>query len=158
MTKFKDEVKLQSWQIFAAARRHLGPSVVSAIFGKRRARMAYLWAQDPAVTDSHHGRDPLESIKMMFERMAEVGRGDVVRSALGYLAGALDDSTEIDPVVDCLPTMDAELLADFGAVALLREGIEEDFEPEEVERLAQAAIDEVGRSLAKYKAEIKKRS
>ena len=53
--------------------------------------------------------------------------------------------------------MDAELLADFGAVSRLREGIDDELDPEEVADLTQAAIEEIGRTLAKYKIEHSKK-
>ena len=94
---------------------------------------------------------------MMFERLAEIGRGDIVRAALGYLAGALDENLDTGSPAECLATVDAELLADFGAVSRLREGIDDELDPEEVADLTQAAIEEIGRTLAKYKIEHSKK-
>lgn len=142
--------KLQTWQVFRVARKILGPETVSNIFGRRNARSAYDWASDPAYTVQRVKRDPLESLHLMFSMMVERGREDVVRAAIEYLASVLEQGFCPQEVADLKPTLDAEILADFKAVADLQDAIEEGLNGEDIKAFAQEAKAEIDRTLAKY--------
>lgn len=141
--------KLQPWQIFQAARKYLGPAVVSQIFGKANARSAYDWAQDPATTE-HRCKSPLEAMHAMFERLDAVGMGYVARAALAYLQSAVDDGADGSALVEPRPTINEELLADYEAVAGLQAAVSRCAELEDVIVLVQAAKDEIDRTYARY--------
>lgn len=151
MPKETRQLKLQSWQFFAAARKHLGPQAVTAIFGKRNARTAYMWGQDPAYTVDR-SRDPLEALWHVMSELDTIGRGDVARAAVAYLCSALEEMSDVCHAVQELqPTLHEELLADYGSVAELQRAIhDEASDIETVRRLIQEAKAEIDRTLAKY--------
>lgn len=142
--------KLQSWQIFHAARKHLGVERVICIFGKKNARSAYTWAQDPRFTEDRC-RDPLEATHAMLSELDTVGRGDVARACLSYLATAVDGASfDLAAVASLKPTIDAEVLADYQALAAMQHAIEHGAELAEVGRLRHEAVDEINRTFAKF--------
>ena len=145
----KEKADLQTWQIFHVARRTLGPGAVANIFGRRNARSAYDWAADPAFTVQRVKRDPLQALHLMFSRLVDYGRQDVVKAAIDFLASALDDST-VCSIEELKPTLAEEILADFSAVAKLQDIIDEQASADSVREAAEEAIDEINRTVAKY--------
>ena len=146
----KDTPKLETWQIFKVARKTLGPKMLVNIYGRRNARSAYDWSQDPAYTVQRVKRNPLECDHLMLSMLVERGREDVARAAIQYLETALEQDIHPDAIHDLKPTMDAEILADFKAVAALQEAIEENAPVEEIKALATEAKEEIARTLTKY--------
>lgn len=144
----KSCMKLQSWQFFNAARRALSPELVTSIFGRRNARAAYSWAQDPAYTQERC-RDPLEALKILCERLEEIGRGDLVRCAVAYLASTLDHEESLPSVKELQQTIDEELLADYSAVADLGAMIKAGAGIEELRESTEETKAEIDRTLAK---------
>jgi len=146
----KESLRLQSWQIFHTARRHLTPERVIAIFGKKNARSAYTWAQDP-VTTADRCKDPIEALHTMMSELDAIGRGDAARAVLDYLRTALHDEYNTSaPVQDLLPTIEHELLADYTALASYQRAVESCEELDLVDTLRKAAVDEINRTHAKY--------
>ena len=146
----KGPPKLQTWQVFHVARKVLGPGAVANIFGRRNARSAYDWAQDPAYTVQRVKRDPLESLHLMLSMLVERGREDVARAAIEYLGTALDGELCPNEIKNLKPTLEAEILADFRAVAELQDGIEEGLSTDQIKALALEAKAEIDRTLARY--------
>lgn len=144
----KKGAKLQSWQIFHAANKHLTPGVIATIFGKSNVRSAYSYGQDPAVTQ-HRCKDPIEAVRMMLERLDEVGRGDVAKAAIAYMATAIEEEY-LAPVEDLQPTLELEMLKDFGAVASLQNAIENEMPVDVVDNFRHEAVEEIDRTFAKY--------
>ena len=147
--------KLQSWQIFHAARKHLGVERLVAMFGKKNARSIYTWAADPACTEERC-KDPLEALHAMLSELDTIGRGDVARSALAYLATALDGEHEEPAVAEIRPTIEAEVLADYQSVAALQSAIEAGMSIATVDSMRLAAVEEVSRTFAKYVADFER--
>ena len=146
----KESPKLHTWQVFNVARRTLGPGTVANIFGRRNARSAYDWAQDPAYTVQRVKRDPLEALHLMLSMLVERGREDVARCAIEYLGTALEGQLCPPTIKELKATLDAEILADFRAVSDLQEAIEKGLEASQVKTLAIEAKAEIDRTLAKY--------
>lgn len=109
------------------------------------------WAQDPACTEDR-SRDPLESLHLLFSRLDEIGRGDIVRVALAYLATALDDDA-LAPPECCKSTLEQEVLGDYQAVTALQHAIAAQVPAERIDALTQAAKEEIDRTRAKYHLE-----
>ena len=145
-----DQRQMKPWQVFSAARKHLGAEVVARIFN-REIRSAHNWGQDPTYTQCRC-RNPLELLYVLFERMDTVGLGYVVRAALQYLGGALDQNSgqETGAIKATLPTIQQEILADYTKVAALHAGVEAGLSVEEIMYRKQEAIDEIERTVAKY--------
>lgn len=143
---------MKSWQIFHFTRKHLGRSVLYAIFGKKNARTVDYWCEDPRYTDKpDSASDPILWVKNLLDTLDDHGYTHVVRAAISFFKTGTSLEDEYAPVVDdLLPTMDAEKLADFHAVARFQEAIDRGADCQEVDALKQAAIEEVERTFAKY--------
>lgn len=140
--------KMQSWQVFRAARKYLGVDNVARIFRKEK-RSAYNWAQDPAFTE-HRCSNPLDLLHALFEKMDVVGLGYVVRAALRYLESAIDPEVEAGEIKEPLPTIELELLADYSSLAKMQSKIESGSPLAEVLELKDEAIAEIERTVALY--------
>lgn len=143
-----EQVKMQPWQVFQAARKHLGADTVARIFNREK-RSAYSWAQDPTFTECRC-RSPLELLHSLFERMDAVGVGYAARAGVEYLATAIDPDVQVDEIREPLPTIEEEILADYSAVSQLQRAIEDKADLETVNRLKREAIEEIERTVAKY--------
>lgn len=144
----QENPQMQPWQVFHAARRALGANIVAKIFN-RSIRAAHDWAQDPAYTEVRC-KSPLELLHTLFERMADAGRGYAVRSALQYLESAIDSDVQAQGIIEPLPTIQEEILADYAAVAALQAGIAGGASADEIRQLKREATDEIERTAAKY--------
>jgi hypothetical protein len=150
----KATLKMRSWQVFSYARKHLGASVLYAIFGKKHARAIDFWAQDPLYTarpdDSY---DPIKGVKTLLASLDDCGHCAVVNATLQYLASGTSACSTIynEPeVVPLKETMSEEILADFRAVASLQMAIEAGHNLPSIMRLKAAAIAEIERTVALY--------
>ena len=147
-TSMSDESpKMQPWQVFHAAKKHLGVEAVARIFNKEK-RSAYNWAGDPACTEVRC-KSPLELLHTLFERMDAAGCGYMARAAIRYLETALDD-TDPPLVREPLPTVQDELLADYAALAEFQRAIHAGMDMDAVQSLKIAAIEEIERTVARY--------
>lgn len=149
----KESTKLQSWQIFHYARKHLGRSVLYGIFGKRHARTVDHWSQDPRFTDKEEKAfDPIQGVKDLLSILDDHGHCGVVRSCLSYLSAETScAASNTEDIVEPLPTIGEELLADFRAVAKLQSVIELDKGIEAVLAAKREAISEIERTVALYR-------
>lgn len=142
-----EPLKMQPWQVFHAAGKHLTNEGVARIFNREK-RSAYSWGQDPACTE-HRCQSPLELLHNLFVRMDAVGVGYVARSAIRYLESALDP-VEPPPIIEPLPTIQEEILADYTAVAALQQVINAGGDMEQVQQYKQDAIEEIERTVDRY--------
>ena len=152
----KGPLKMQSWQIFHFARKHLGSSVLYAIFGKKNARSIDYWAQDPRYTNKPEGSyDPILGIKTLLETLDDHGHEAVVRAAISHIASGASSTgfNDVTELKDLLPTMSEEILGDYRAVGVMQAAIEAGLDVAEVDRLKTEAIDELHRTVALYRQE-----
>ncbi|MGH7966222.1 MAG: hypothetical protein ACRERD_31100 [Candidatus Binatia bacterium] len=77
----------KSFHIFSAAHRLLGDELLGELW-KKSLRQIYRWGTDPAVSDDA-SRNPLDLVLLTLQRLQEMGRNDVVESALHILADPL---------------------------------------------------------------------
>jgi len=151
----KESTVLQSWQIFHYARKHLGRSVLYAIFGKRHARTVDLWSQNPRFTDKEEKAfDPIQGVKDLLDLLDDQGHCGVVRSCLSYLSAGTACATPHEEIIEPMSTIGEEILADFRAVAKLQAAIERDKGLEEVLATKREAIAEIERTVARYRKEL----
>lgn len=147
-----NEIKMQPWQVFAAAIKGLTAERVARIFNKQ-IRSAYNWGQDPAFTEERC-RNPLELLHSLFNNMDAVGFGWAARAGIRYLETAVDPEVRVDAVQQLLPTIQEELLADYRCLAEFQRAIEGGRPVAEVHELKHQAFDEIERSFSKYRKEM----
>jgi len=145
----KCDAKLQTWQIFHAILKTLGPTKVVKLWGTVKERSVYMYAQNPA-TSQDRSRDPLENLHATFSEMALVGRSDVVQCAIAFLLTAIKPLEHLEAVKGLKPTICEEILEDFVAVARLQAAIASGEPVEVVEREFKEAQEELERTMAKY--------
>lgn len=97
---------LQTWQIYHAAHKVLGPEL-SKLY-TRSARLVAYWAADPRFTDIQH-RNPIDRIGDMLVQLDLRGAGDIARGAVDLLAQRLGGRfTETEPSRSDKGTVDGE--------------------------------------------------
>lgn len=149
----KETTKMQSWQVFHFARKHLTRSTLYAIFGKKKARAVDYWCEDPRYTAKPEGAyDPIQGVKALLDTLDDNGHCGVVRATVAYMCEGtscrLDHKKEI---VEPMSTITDEILADFRAVANLQRAIEAGAEIDEVEYYQREAVEEIERTVALYR-------
>lgn len=152
----KVSVKMQSWQVFHYARKHLTRSVLYTIFGRKNARAVDYWCEDPRYTAKHTGAyDPIQGVKTLIDTLDDRGHCDVVRSIFAFLSTGTTCETGKDPeITDLLPTVGEEILADFRTVGDLQRAIEAGASLDEVKQYRGLAIAEIDRTIARYAKDV----
>lgn len=150
MPKINQETK--SWRIFHYARKYLGRKTLYSLFGHRHARTVDLWCEDPKTTiKNENASDPVNGIRNMLWMLDDQGHVDICRAALNYMAsGTSVNCGEDQDIVELRDTISAEILADYRAVSMMQEAIEEREHPDMVVSLKIEAIREIERTFAKY--------
>lgn len=150
----KNETNLQSWRIFHYARKYLGRKTLYSIFGTRHARTVDSWCEDPRFTNRESSFDPVLGIRNMLWLLDDQGHVDICRAALQMMAAgtAVDCGDHLD-IIELRDTVQAEILADYRAVARMQEAIEDREHPDMILSIKQEAIAEIERTYAKYRKE-----
>lgn len=152
----KATLKMQSWQVFSFARKHLGSPLLNTIFGKKNARKIDYWCQDPRYTNKPEGSyDPINGVKRLLAVLDDYGHDSIIRSAVNYMtADTSAASSMAEPALaDLQPTLTEEILRDYKAVADLQRAIEDGENIDLVDALKDEAIDEIARTVALYRKE-----
>lgn len=138
----------QPWQLFNAAVQTLGADNVAALLGVNKSTV-YEYAKNPRTTGEQRCRDKAEQMHAMLSELYFWGRSDVCAGFIDYLRSAFEDAKP-KAVVEPLPTIEAELLADYSAVATLQKAIESGLEVDVIANLTECATEEISRTFAKY--------
>lgn len=151
----KEQRKMQSWQVFHFARKHLGRSALYTIFGKKNARAVEFWCQDPMTTGKEEGAyDPILGVKRLLTMLDDHAHVDAVRSCVAFLCSGTSLDCGCEPeMVSPLPTISEEILADYKAVACLQAAIEDRMPMDIINELKDEAIAEIERTCAKARQE-----
>lgn len=144
--------KMESHHIFHFARKYLGRSMLYVFFGRKNTRIVEYWCQDPLYTAKpDDAYDPLLGVKRLLKALDDHGHCGVVRACFDYLFSGTSIECGINPeIVEPLPTIKDEILADYRSVAALQAAIEDGLDPDEVEALKIKAIAELERTYARY--------
>ena len=140
--------RFQSWQFWAAAKKLLGESRLMMILGRRNGRTIRTYSADPRYTQQRC-KDPLEHLHTILSELDTFGRGDIARLAIQYLETALTNQ-EIPASRELQDTIEAEVLADYQAVAAMQAAIDKGRPIDEVAELVAEAKAEIDRTLTKY--------
>ena len=123
---------LLSWQFFHACRKVLGDSCIQKIY-KRSLRQIYRWSADPTYADQVE-RNPIDRLKLILEKLCEVGREDIATAGVNMLAEVVGcELRKIDRVEPDQESIEDECLDDYPALTAFHTAIREG-EPREVVR------------------------
>lgn len=149
----KSAPKMESWQVFHFARKHLSSSMLYTLFGKKNARAIDYWIENPTTTAKPEGAyEPTKGVKNLLDLLDDKGNCDTVRDTIAYLAADTSCATDSDPeIIEPLPTIGEEILADFRAVSKLQGAIEDGWDIISVDEFKRLAITEIERTVAKYR-------
>lgn len=148
----KEAPKMQSWQVFHYARKHLKASLLYAIFGKKNARAVDYWCENPEFTARPpESYDPIRGVKRLLESLDDHGHCAVVKSCINYLSAGTSACCDLSPQIEDLKaTLAEEILADYSAVAALQAAIEGGHNIASIQRCKAAAIAEIERTVAHH--------
>jgi hypothetical protein len=148
----KQPLKMKSWQVFGYVRKHLGASFLYGIFGTKNARAIDYWCQDPMTTAKVDGAyDPILGLKRMLDVLDDYSHFGAIRSCIDFLLSETSLSCGGEAkIIEPLPTINEEMLADYKDVALLHAAIADGMDTDVVKVLTAAAIAEIERTCAKY--------
>lgn len=141
--------KLETWQIWHAMRKTLGDTFIMNVLGRRNARTIRMYAQDPRCTVDR-SKDPVEALAILFDELATFGRADIARLAIEHLQAAVGSNGVVTSPDRLKDTVDAEVIADFQAVADMQTAIALGASAEVVRAAVVAAKEEIDRTLARY--------
>jgi len=140
---------LETWQLWRQFKLHLGESFLMKVMGKSNARTIRMYSQDPRTTDDRC-KDPLESLHIIFTEADEIGRSDIVHRSIDYLLTSLSENTyDLPQARELLPTMDAEQLEDFQALASFHKAIADGSDIDMIESSMKSTILAIERTFAK---------
>lgn len=148
-----DEIPVTSHGFFQSCIALMGASNLAEVLGMSTST-AYKQGEDPDLV-AQPVRNRLDHIRAIFRRLENIGRTDVAISGLKYLADSV--GMRVVPKTTHIPdkpTLEAELLDDLEPLAAMHRAMTEGRALVEVERLAEAVIDEIGQDLEKYKEKI----
>ncbi len=145
--------QLQTWQIWHAMRKTIGDSFVMAVLGRRNARTIRMYAQDPRYTVDR-SKDPIEALGILFDELATYGRRDIAELGIKHLQRSIGCDETLSCPDQLKETIDAEVLADFQAVADLKESIDSGANIKDVHNLMTDAVHEIERTYTKYCQEL----
>jgi hypothetical protein len=102
----RPEIPSSTWAFMSLARDHLEVSGLHRIFGVDRSQISR-WTKNPAVFDDAQ-RNPIDRLRLLFERMVEAGEAAAVLSMISELSRPLGGPVEV-----CAPvTPERETLLD----------------------------------------------
>lgn len=138
---------LKTWQFYKAYRKILGDTTLQKIFN-RGVRQLQRWSADPDyVADSE--KNPLDAHRIVLERLTEIGRDDIARGTVSFLADVI--GCEVVCRESCSPdknTVEAECLDDYPPLTAFHEAISRGASADELRHYWQEAkleIDETYR-------------
>jgi len=151
---YEDIPPLTTWQFFHACRVVLGKSFLQKVF-KRSLRQIYRWSANPQFCEEVE-RNPIDCLKIVIDRLKEIGRDDIAYAGLQILADSID--CDLVPRSHPLPdkkTLQDECLDDYPAVVDFHNSIKEGDPPELVRHNLRRAVEELEETWEKYIEEVR---
>ena len=140
---------LKTYQFYAACRKILGAATLQKLF-KKSPTQIYRWGRDPNFCEDVE-RNPLDHLNVLLERLCELGRDDIARSAVDILAKTVDcELCCIDIANPDKDTVEAECLDDYPPVNRFHQAIQSKEDPEIVRHLWQEAKRELDETWEMY--------
>lgn len=147
------QIPSTTWEFMALARDVIGLPAFHRIFGVEKSQVSR-WAVNPDFSADSQ-RNPLDRLRMLFERMVEAGESAAVVSMISELARPLGGPVEVcAPVIPERETVQEELLDIHPACTEHSQSIREDRGIRAVEHWEAMSIKEIREATEKYRQEI----
>lgn len=141
---------LNSRQFYHACLKILGQAFMQKLY-KISQRQLYRWAADPTFCADTEA-NPLDKLQVLFRRLSEIGREDIVLQALRILADTIGYEVRPGPNVTLdNSTLESECLDDYPALTNFHSAIRNREPIEKIKLLYDKAKDELDQTFAKAK-------
>jgi hypothetical protein len=145
-----NEPVLTTYQFFHACSKVLGYSFLQKLY-RRSLRQIYRWGADPAFCEDTEA-NPLDRLKVIFTRLAEIGREDLALQGLKILAEAIDyDIIPNNKVIPDKQSIEQECLDDYPALTMYHEAIRSNDDLRKIAYLKDKAKIEIEETFIKAK-------
>jgi hypothetical protein len=139
---------VESWEIMLLSRDKVGATELQKIFSRGQTQINR-YCMSPLCGDAQ--RNPLDRLKLMFEKLALAGEDELVRASLNILAECID--CRVRPTGKPRPdkdTVEEECLDDYPELTELDRLIGRREHPRVVQRQAERVKQEVDETLVSY--------
>lgn len=139
---------VESWEIMLLSRDKVGATELQKIFSRGQTQINR-YCMSPLCGDAQ--RNPIDRLKLMFDKLVESGENELVRSSLNILAEAIDSRVQARamPKPD-KDTVEEECLDDFPELTELDRLIARREHPRIVQRQAEQVKQEVDETMVSY--------
>ena len=139
---------VESWEIMLISRDRIGATELQKIFSRGQTQINR-YCMSPLCGDAQ--RNPIDRLRLMFDKLAEAGEEELVRSSLNILAESIDCRvrTRANPQPD-KDTVEEECLDDFPELTELDRLISRREHPRIVQRQAEKVKREVDETMVSY--------
>lgn len=139
---------VESWEIMLLSRDKVGAAELQKIFSRGQTQINR-YCMSPLCGDAQ--RNPIDRLKLMFDKLVEAGEDELVRSSLNILAETIDCRVKAraTPKPD-KDTVEEECLDDFPELTELDRLIARREHPRIVQRQAEKVKQEVDETMVSY--------
>ena len=139
---------VESWEIMLISRDRIGATELQKIFSRGQTQINR-YCMSPLCGDAQ--RNPIDRLRLMFDKLAEAGEEELVRSSLNILAEPIDCRVQAraNPQPD-KDTVEEECLDDFPELTELDRLISRREHPRVVQRQAEKVKQEVDETMVSY--------
>ena len=148
MSESKQSHAVESWEIMLLCRERIGATELQKIFSRGQTQINR-YCLSPLSGDAQ--RNPLDRLRLMFEKLVDAGEAELVRSSLNILAECID--SRVQPVAKLKPdknTVEEECLDDYPELTELDRLIGRREHPRIVLRQAERVKQEVDETMVSY--------
>jgi len=141
---------IESWEIMLNTRETIGATELQKIFSRGQTQINR-YCMSPLCGDAQ--RNPLDRLQLMFEKLVELGDGELVRSSINLLAECID--CRVQPVDKPKPdkdTVEEECLDDYPELTELDRLIARREHPRLIRRQVERVQNEVQETLVSYES------
>jgi hypothetical protein len=139
---------VESWEIMLLSRDRVGATELQKIFSRGQTQINR-YCMSPLCGDAQ--RNPLDRLRLMFEKLVGEGEDELVRASLNILAECID--SRVRPVRKPVPdkdTVEEECLDDYPELTELDRLIGRREHPRVVQRQAERVKQEVDETMVSY--------
>lgn len=139
---------VESWEIMLLSREKIGATELQKVFSRGHGQINR-YCMSPLAGDAQ--RNPIDRLRLMFDKLVEAGEEELVRSSLNILAECIE--CRVKPVKTPQPdkdTVEEECLDDYPELTEMDKLIARREHPRVVQRQAERVKQEVDETMVSY--------